>query len=570
MSDHKLQDSSAFPAVDSAASEIRILGLCPGEADGPIHCKYHVVRLDDLKLSYETLSYAWHDDGNDGTSSSTIYIDKKSVEVSRTLYRAVKRLRQIHNMRYLWIDAICINQADDREKTQQVNMMRRIYSQCDQCVIWLGSLGSTSSVDAQAALDTITWIAGEQTETPQWIRDASRRNGAASALKTLITAPWWNRIWTVQEAILPPQAILYWGPLQLPWNLLHQAAQKMVEGGAPGGIPGEFDKNSSLGDVCAALSGLRFSPHESLLHLLWRWRYRRATDPRDKVYALMGIRDDLAQTTMRSCDYEVDVVALYSRVTADLINLNGDLEVLIGRRGEKSLYEGLPSWAVDWTGLVDGRGVSEFWEHSSRYYDLDFTADRGLYGVGDGLRMADQRTLILSGIYIDRIAVVEQLNHANVGRAASSPFLTSGGERWGRLFTDYQTWLATHKSDRNIDSGWMRSFLGLVTGKLVTEDPGHGESQDIWVGKMLTPQAVFITEEGRFGVGPRNAQPGQEVWCVGGCRFPVVLQSWHGVSRRMPKEERALDFTFVADCFVYGIMRGEARDGREPVDIRLH
>ncbi|KAI7775448.1 hypothetical protein LA080_006780 [Diaporthe eres] len=90
---------------------------------------------------------------------------------------------------------------------------------------------------------------------------------------------------------------------------------------------------------------------------------------------------------------------------------------------------------------------------------------------------------------------------------------------------------------------------------------------------MLRDQALFITESGRFGLGPLNARPGQQLWIVGGCRFPVILDTWtSGSTREVRDDSSCRDFTWVSDCFVYGIMKGEAVEGHgdEQVDIRLH
>ncbi|KAL9617624.1 MAG: hypothetical protein Q9160_007590 [Pyrenula sp. 1 TL-2023] len=558
MGDHKLRNLSSFPEIDSTNAQIRLLALAPGDADAPIRCKYHVTGLNGAVPSYEPLSYAWHDISSTEHLAYAIFIDSEEVVVSETLFHAIKRLRLSQDIRYVWIDAICINQADDCEKTEQVNMMRRIYSQCEQCAIWLGSLGDITPEDAQAALDTVAWIAGDQ--PPFWFRDSSRRIRVAHALRTLITSSWWGRIWTVQEAILPPNATLYWGPCQLSWTLMHRAAQAIVEGTAPG-IPPEFDE--ALGHICSAMNGLRYSPHEQLLDLLWRWRFRRSTDPRDKVYTLMGIQNNLIQP-----DYTIDVVTLFTRVTANFIGLSGDLEPLIGQRGETSVFKELPTWAIDWVGHLDGTGVSEFWLHDQRYHQREYAADRGLYGVGDGLRMATDRTLILSGVYVDKVAIVERADHP-IGNDATQ--LAANGERWGELITNYHIWLATHKAESQPNSNWMQAFLGLITGKLIPDDPNNCDSLEDWLGEILLPQKVFVTDQGRVGVGPLSLKPGQQLWVVGGCRFPVILQSLsnHG-TRNLAEDLKSPDLTFVGDCFVHGIMRGEAGEAGTPVDIRLH
>ena len=87
----------------------------------------------------------------------------------------MKQLRGVSENRLLWIDAICINQVNDPEKTRQVDLMRSIYTRCRQCIIWLGSLDRVqhSPEDAQIAMDTIAWIAGKE-DKPPWHQNSEK------------------------------------------------------------------------------------------------------------------------------------------------------------------------------------------------------------------------------------------------------------------------------------------------------------------------------------------------------------------------------------------------------------
>ncbi len=550
--------SSDFPALDASNMEIRLLELQPGSQDSPIYGNYRICGSDCAPCSYEALSYAWGDPSS--SEQHTIFLNDRPVVISHGLFSSLHTLRRSDESRCLWIDALCINQSDDTEKTQQVSMMHSIYKECTQCAIWLGSLGPVPPSYARGALDAITWIAGEQ-EIPPWFDDPVQRGGVASAVNTLMTLPWWYRIWTVQESILPPAATLYWGPFSLPWELMRRAADSFFNGTAPE-LPGEFWNHGGILHLHSSMRGLGFSRDEDVLLLLWRWRGRFATEPRDKVYGLMGIQSKIPLPSARSCDYTVDVPTLYARVTADLIRHSGTLEALIGRRGEMSDIKGLPSWAVDWAGPVDrSKMVSRFWDHRRRWHGLNCTADRGIYGVSDGLKMLGERVLCLHGLFLGRIAVVE-CSEDGVGNGGTSyAQMLSGGDRWSKLISRFQ-----EAYPGNLPGNWMRSLFGVVMGRLIPGDPDHGDAWDDWLPNMVTPQAIFITQDGQFGLGPRNAEPGQEVWVVGGSRFPLILnpQSY--------AEERVLDFTFAGECFVYGIMKGEAVEGRqdEVVEFRLH
>ncbi|KAF2439540.1 heterokaryon incompatibility, partial [Karstenula rhodostoma CBS 690.94] len=84
---------------------------------------------------YKCLSYRW---GSDERSHS-ILLNGRSLGVSQTLWDFLDTYRKrSDNDTYLWIDQICINQGDVREKGEQVSQMDSIYKQCEEVIIWLG------------------------------------------------------------------------------------------------------------------------------------------------------------------------------------------------------------------------------------------------------------------------------------------------------------------------------------------------------------------------------------------------------------------------------------------------
>ncbi|RFU76044.1 hypothetical protein TARUN_6205 [Trichoderma arundinaceum] len=546
-----------LPALDSSKSEIRILQIEPGAQDSPIRCKFQVATLDSLDVSYEALSYAWGNDSAD--SHESIYFGANDVGVTPSLADALRRLRLPNEQRHVWADALCINQTDNVEKSLQVSMMGRIYNKSKQGAIWLGPLGDAfAPADAQAALDTLSWIAGDR-EQPSWMDDDdAKRMAASEALKALMNVSWWNRIWTVQEAILPPKATIYWGPCELPWDMLNRASDSFFNGTAPG-LYAEFWNNGSILNLQAALRGLGASRGEDLFMLLWRWRFRQATDPRDKVYGLLGFRSDISLPSVKMCDYTVDVRTLYHRVTVDLIGMSTDLQPLIGRGGEGSDITGLASWAVDWHGVRDDarRSRANFWDHRDWWHFGGFTADRGMFGVGEGLRVeGDGDVLRLAGLRLSRVAVVEDTSgdYEMPGEGSLGSIFHSCGDRWGELIARYHK----HYPDR-LSNGGMTAFLGLITGNLAQDGSEDDNDSNKWVQQMVRTQAIFITEDGHVGLGPRNVRPGQELWIVGGCRLPVILNPLLKAS----DQESDMSLTFHSECFVYDTMKGEAVEGRE-------
>ena len=115
------------------SDEIRLLILAPGTSSNPLHCKLVHTRLS-LNPEYEALSYAW----GDSSKPRQVFCDHRVIDVTESLYAALRRLRDLTKARTIWADAICINQQLNVEKSHQVALMGKIYSQTEKTLAWLG------------------------------------------------------------------------------------------------------------------------------------------------------------------------------------------------------------------------------------------------------------------------------------------------------------------------------------------------------------------------------------------------------------------------------------------------
>lgn len=120
-------------------SFIRMLTLYPGERDDPLKGELKFFNIDSSE-SYEPLSYVWGPPPNNGNHQIAISDDKGdgSLQLTASLYAALKRLRYTDRERRLWADQICINQKDMDERGQQVQFMNRIYKNARHVLVWLG------------------------------------------------------------------------------------------------------------------------------------------------------------------------------------------------------------------------------------------------------------------------------------------------------------------------------------------------------------------------------------------------------------------------------------------------
>jgi hypothetical protein len=121
-----------FEPLTNPGSEIRLFDILPGT--GAIRCRLRTSPLETAKGQYELLSYCWGDQKH----QAIIFIDDCTLSITADLNSALQRLRSKEGTRTLWVDAICINQADTSEKNAQVPLMNRIYRYGHRTLVWLG------------------------------------------------------------------------------------------------------------------------------------------------------------------------------------------------------------------------------------------------------------------------------------------------------------------------------------------------------------------------------------------------------------------------------------------------
>lgn len=121
---------------------------------------------------------------------------QRRLAVSRELILALKYLRFPNEDRILWIDALCINQADHEERNHQVQMMSQIYNNATQVCIWLGE----DNDDSATAISFIREIM--KLENFDSISEKKENAHKWRSLLLLMQRPWFSRRWVVQVSIV--------------------------------------------------------------------------------------------------------------------------------------------------------------------------------------------------------------------------------------------------------------------------------------------------------------------------------------------------------------------------------
>lgn len=95
---------------------------------------------------------------------------RSSYYVRQNPYSVLTHLRLDHEIRTLWVDAICINQTDEKERNQQVTQMGEIYSHAQQVILWLGNEDAASSRAMRAITKTPQVLPGQSSRIwSEWL-----------------------------------------------------------------------------------------------------------------------------------------------------------------------------------------------------------------------------------------------------------------------------------------------------------------------------------------------------------------------------------------------------------------
>ena len=150
-----------YTSLGTEEDAIRLLALFPDQQAEEVKCKIVHTTLSE-KPHYEALSYTW------GQFKSCAWIKLENVlfPVTTNLYGALKDLRLVDQIRHLWVDSLCIDQYNDREKCTQVQRMAIIYFQAHRVLAWLGPSASNSDMAIDFVNGEIT-AGSEEAETPE-------------------------------------------------------------------------------------------------------------------------------------------------------------------------------------------------------------------------------------------------------------------------------------------------------------------------------------------------------------------------------------------------------------------
>jgi hypothetical protein len=203
---------------------------------------------------------------------------------------------------WLWIDALCIDQADARERTHQVGIMSEIFGRADQVISWLGPAYDNS----EHAMTTIAYYASDtSTSAHSFLSQAE----LSQAICNLCERPYWKRLWVFQELRHARHITLMCGDTTISWHQFRLLWRAIVDIATTDRSRSDRLKQS----LATRMMTLRSKPMDfSLWNLLRETQTLECSNPRDRVYALLSVatvgHEDI------QADYSLDPLYLAHRI----------------------------------------------------------------------------------------------------------------------------------------------------------------------------------------------------------------------------------------------------------------
>lgn len=226
---------------------------------------------------------------------------------------------------YIFIDQICIDQSNVRERNHQVYQMRNIYRAAQLVVVWLGVESIVSRRAMYAIQNEHSWYRPRKDPLSLRRRTAELMRKEDIAIDRLSTHVYWSRLWIVQELFLARKIVLRWGRREVPLENAEQVVQDRARLYRWDTNFGPLDAGDAVKlSFLHPVAGFNPNTDAPMLSLLaqrrdylagWplTWakaaeisRRRECEDPRDQVYGLLGLmRNDSLKADYEKSLYEV-------------------------------------------------------------------------------------------------------------------------------------------------------------------------------------------------------------------------------------------------------------------------
>ncbi|KAH6646376.1 heterokaryon incompatibility protein-domain-containing protein [Truncatella angustata] len=317
------------------------------QAKDPLVCDVLYVSLSDSSL-YTALSYCW----GHGDLSGRIFVAGTQVRIDKNLSDALVEFRRRGHLA-VWADALCIDQSGFDERDLQVLLMSNIYRGAHTVIAWLGSGGSSAADDRQQIESSLLRIEAVSKAARDVLCSREPLSSMLEAeilqawpiLSDILRAEYWSRVWIIQELCVGMSLQLLWNRYLIDLNDINDMysimlAYRKIKGivnGAPD-VPGHHVQQLVI--MRQKVANLT-RDRPSLIEYLSRSHLAKATDQRDKVFALLGVSRD-GMDIFPAPSYTMPLDKLNFNAAQRLLRSTGSLDPFVF----KSIPPG--TWIPDW------------------------------------------------------------------------------------------------------------------------------------------------------------------------------------------------------------------------------
>ncbi|KAH3956880.1 hypothetical protein HBH64_240440 [Parastagonospora nodorum] len=544
---------------------IRLVELLPGDVGSPLACNIVDARKNN-EPKYEALSYAW----GEPTMSHTVreLASQATLHITSNLSQALHAIRYENTPRVIWIDAICINQSDLREKGHQVALMGQIYRDAQRVVVWLGLKIATDRL--QVLVDELVQIAREW--SPYFLALSSHPHAGDIMLKKMrrtlrrisilrvFDQPWYNRVWVVQEYVLARDIQWVTAEGNLPSGLMEDAVENL-----------QSITHEELIWSARDLKNLRVAGRR--MYQLFSRRHKRLSggqtgqdvqissltscffqisvgrqckNPRDKLYALLAVAEE-----------DLDIIPDYSLSPSVIFLdfairslLKGDLNLLHASGLNPEIEDGsspLVPWTTNWDYMTNPLDILE----------LRFSA-ASIFPVKASAFARDM--VSIAGVRVDSLSHSTAKDQVNYYWDFARWFVAKQNLPGTGL--DVNSWgydiLGAIRPISPYNNQPLRVSFELLT-TLETQkrptpayNPATLTDNHMWFAteRWQKDCTIFITEQGYLGLGPSWKLPNDQVVIFDGAANPVLL-------RKAANKDGVDHWHLVGECYLLGWMHGD-------------
>lgn len=495
-----------------------------GDVHAPAYT-FYCHRIEDALITYDALSYTW----GDPEKVEEIQVNGKRLPIARNLYMGLLHLRDPKERRRLWADAVCINQDENSERNHQVKMMQKVYLCASSVIVWLGELEPDSALTLDMILDYNNHLKDMANIT--WYHPH-----ALVGLSRLFQNPWWRRIWIVQEVVAARELVILLGRTSFPWVYMREVCLGIRRTEFTK-VPADLHLDSCAYLKFRDLDSFRTDKAMPIVHLLRSTHDYQATDPRDKLYALLGMASDISTEDVVP-DYNKPAHTVFQDLIHFLAVKRGNLDLICLGQWPGPNRQNTPFWLPPQPTAANIEPV-----------DRESLPHQAAANTRARVEMSRfPRLLFAEGAIVDTVGASRHLFRAVYNfestlqewRDAS----TSGENVYYHLLIAI---LIAEEQKIYQESDESRSLLRMQNKARSRKTESVSDPNN----RPTVRKRFLVTKQGRVGAGPLETQTGDKVIVLKGCHVPLIIRAGQD------------HWVVIGEAYVSGMMFGEIISGIE-------